>query len=189
MTNRIVEAAALLEERMRASPLHKLSANYVIGAGNCDPTVANFFFRDRPDMEKARLLETAYAAGLITNKQFCDEFPNVLFITVNAHYLVPELPVIETFVSTKVYSITLDVKGSLTELTIELCKGAKLAYVPDDRKLKSDIVVGVTVARSGTVSDVYKTDYKPPFSFRSGTSITDVFDRMERYVMTNRHSF
>ena len=63
------------------------------------------------------------------------------------------------------------------------------SYVHDDNKIGSDVVLGVVVARSGTVSRVYKTGYPPPFSFRNGTSVLEVFKRMEKYVMTNGRYF
>lgn len=189
MESKLLEAAVSLEERMHASPLHRIHAAYTIGGGCGDPTVANFFFRNRPHMEKAKRLEIAFAADLISMRQFCDEFPNVLFVAVNAHYSVFGFPEVETFVSEGVSLVRPDFEDCLTEMTIELCRGVKVTYIPDDGKFRSDVVLGVTVARSGTVSDVYRTNYTPPFSFRSGTGILDVFTRMERYVLTNGRAF
>ena len=189
MLSELVKAAESLERRMSTSRMHKMHANYMIGTGNGDPTVANFLFRTAKHMEKARQIEAAFAAGLITLEKLYAEFPNVYFVAVNAHYSVSDLLFADTFVSNGVSIGNPDINGFLSEMSIELCKGARVTYVPDDKKLRSDVVVGVTAARSGTVSDVYKTDYKPPFSFKIGTSITDVFDRMERYVMTNGRFF
>ncbi len=189
MQTGLVEAARSLEGRMLVSPLHKMSASYVIGAGDGDPTLANFFFRNRPHMEKARQLEIAHAAGLIRDDQFCAKFPDVFFVAVNAHYSAVDFPVVETFASAGVSIVRPDFEKALTELTIELCNGAKVAYVADDKKIRSDVVLAVTVARSGTVSGVYKTDYPPPFTFRSGTSVLKVFKRMEMYVLTNGRVF
>lgn len=185
MLVKLAEAALMLEERMQESPLHKMHASYQIGTEYGDPTIANFFFRNRPHMEKAKRLEMAYAAGLISMNQFCDGFPNVLFLVVNAHYSLFGFPVTETFVSGGVSLVRPDLEDFLSEMTIELCRGAKVAYVHDDKKFISDVVLGVTVAKSGTVSGVYKTDYQPPFSFRLGTGVLEVFERMERHVRTN----
>lgn len=140
-------------------------------------------------MEKARRLETAFAADLVSLKSFDWKFPSVLYIAVNAHYEDDGFPVIETFTSEGVAVVRPGLERRLTMITIELCKGAKVTYIRDDRKFVSDVVLGVTVARSGTVSDVYKTDYKPQFSFRNGTSVVDVFKRMERCVLTNGRAF
>ncbi|MEK6853990.1 MAG: hypothetical protein AABX60_01525 [Nanoarchaeota archaeon] len=185
MLVKLTEAALSLEERLRASPLHKIQAYYNIGASKPDPTLANFLFRKRHHMEKARQLEIAHAAGLISIEQFCDAFPDVLFVAVNVHYSIAGFSTADTFTTSDVTLVKPELGEFIEELNIELCEGAKVTYVADDKKLRSDVVVGVSIARTGTVADVYKTDYQPPFSFRLGTGVLEVFERMETYVRTN----
>lgn len=200
MQTRLTESVVALEERLRSSPMHKMHAHYTISAKVAvehstlaiypepDPTVANFLFRNRHHMEKARQLEAAYAAGLISLGDFCDAFPHVLFVAVNVHYDINNTDIFggaETFTSSGVNLVKPGLEESIEGMTIELCRGAKVYYVHDDRKWASDVIVAVTIARSGTVSGIYKTDYRPPFSFRTGTGVLEVFETMERYVRAN----
>ena len=199
MLEKLVRAVALLERNVQASPLHKMHASHLIGATrntgynpgelklkpDPDPTMATFLFRDISDMETARTLEDAYAARGISTEDFCEQFPNVPFVAVNVHYDVDGLPVVETPTSEGITLIRPDLQKFINELTIELCLGAKVTYIPDDDKIEGDVVVGVTIAHTGTVAHVYRTYRKPPFSFRSGTGVLDVFQLMESYVMTH----
>lgn len=185
MLERLVNAVTLLEREVQASPLHKMHASYLISAFKPDPTVANFLFRNRSHMEKARALESAYAADLISMEQFCEEFPNIPFVAINVHYEIDGSTVTDTFTSEGIMLIRRGLEKFVSEVTIELCIGAKVVYVPDDNKIIGDVIVGVSISHTGTVSNVYRTDYKPPFSFRRGTDVLEVFRRMETFVRTN----
>ena len=186
MLVKLVEAALSLEERLRKSPLHNMHAHHIIGYPKPDPTLANFLFRNRSHMEKARQLETDYAKGLISMGQFCDAFPNVLFVAVNVHYSIDGFSTADTFATSDVTLVKPELKEFIKEMSIELCEGAKVTYVADDKKLRSDVVVGVSIAHTGTVAYVYKTDYPPPFSFKLGTGVLEVFERMETHVKASR---
>ncbi len=185
MLTGLVEAAVALEMRMLASPLHKMHAYYLIGADEGDPTVATLLFRNRPHMEKARRLETAFAADLISLKSFDWKFPSVLYIAVNAHYEDDGFPVIETFTSEGVAVVRPGLEHRLTMITIELCKGAGFAYIPDDGKVRTDLVLGFEVSgRRGKA--LYDTgSYSAPFPIKPSSSPIEVFEAMERHIRRN----
>ena len=83
MNSRMVESAQRIERQISSLPLYKMSTFYTIAT---DPTSATFLFSNPQHRVRAKALETAFAAGFISLEAYEREFPNVFYLTVNAHY-------------------------------------------------------------------------------------------------------
>ncbi len=186
MIDGLVEAAISLEGRMRSSALHRLRAFYTIGPNGIDPTAVNFLFGRHNHMVKAKRLELAYAAALISEAQFNAEFPKALYLAVNGHYcglaegLDESLPISEG-----VELVKRGYEALLTEITVELCFGSGWTCIPDDGKTEGDLVLGFGVSHGGTVSEVWKgLGYeKAPVAVRIGESALEAFGRLESCII------
>lgn len=83
MNSELVESAQHIERQISSLSLYRMSAFYTLAT---DPTSATFLFSNSQHMARAKALETAFAAGIISVEAYEQEFPNIFYLTVNAHY-------------------------------------------------------------------------------------------------------
>mgnify|MGYP001612367288 CR=1 FL=1 len=145
-------------------------------------------------METAKWLEASWAAGRTSESQFNVEYPQVPYITINAHYS-KWIPIkLDEAVSNGTPDGTRIVlpgaEKELTVVTIQLCKGSGYNYVADDKRTVTDLLVGITVSETGRVSKIYTQPHTlPPFFLPKTIGVLDAFAVMEDYVNANiRHS-
>lgn len=189
MTADLINVVKSLEMLLKESPLSNMC---VFASDDEGPLAVTHLFAKRGDMEKARKLETAKAAGLITQEQYEEEFPNVLFIAVNANYRQGGLmPTNEgPFAREGARLLIHELKDRLTKISMELCYGMKDSYVPDDSRHFGGLLFRTDFQPSSglvIVSEILTLGRGnlPQLQVARGDTVLDAFKKLEAYVLAN----
>ena len=191
MTNRLVQAAVLLEERMHNSSLHKMYIYHAINvqAGLREQSVVSFLASERDALEEIVKLENAFDANLVSEGHFVLRFPDILYLAVNAHYAHNGFRIQTAHSSEGAMLVIPGHENMLTNVTIELCRGSGYSRDFDEGKpsFTSDLVVGAEVSPEGKISKVWKGSgcKRLPFRLKGKAYVTEAFEMMEGYVLAD----